>query len=76
MSYLFESAGKQKQLKEAGMWYATAPEEELKEFMEKDPSIMRDWDPDYCDRMVKLVFIGRDMDREAITKALDDCLDR
>lgn len=76
MSYLFESAGRQKQLKEAGMWYATAPEDELKELVAQDPSILRDWDADYGDRMVKIVFIGQHLDREAITKALDDCLDR
>ena len=76
MSYLFESAGRQKQLKEAGMWFATAPEDELKELVAQDPSIMRDWDADYGDRMVKIVFIGQHLDREAITKALDDCLDR
>lgn len=75
MSYLFETAGRQKQLREAGMWFATAPEDELKELVEQDPSILRDWDADYGDRMVKLVFIGQNLDREAITEALDACLD-
>jgi len=75
MSYLFESAGKQKQLREAGMWFATAPEEEFKELVEQDPSILRDWDEDYGDRMVKIVFIGQHLDRKAITEALDTCLD-
>ena len=76
MSYLFESAGKQKQLKEAGMWFATAPEEELREMIENDPGILRDWDDEYGDRMEKIVFIGRNMDREAITAALDACLEK
>lgn len=75
MSYLFETAGRQKQLREAGMWFATAPEDELKELVRQDPSILRDWDPDYGDRMVKLVFIGQKLDRKAITEALDACLD-
>lgn len=74
MSYLFEQAGVQKKVTEAGRWFATAPEEELKEMMENDPSIAHDWDPEYGDRMVKLVFIGQQMDREAITAALDACL--
>ena len=75
MSYLFESAGKQKQLREAGMWFATAPEDEFKELVEQDPSILRDWDENYGDRMIKIVFIGQHLDRKAITEALDACLD-
>ena len=75
MSYLFESAGRQKQLREAGMWFATAPEDELKELVEQDPGIKRDWDDDYGDRMIKIVFIGQNLDRKAITEALDACLD-
>ncbi len=75
MSYLFETAGKQKQLREAGMWYATAPEDELRELVEQDPSIMRDWDDNYGDRMIKIVFIGQHIDRDAIIRELDSCLD-
>lgn len=75
MSYLFESAGKQKQLREAGMWFATAPEEEFQELVKNDPGILRDWDKDYGDRMIKIVFIGQNLDRKAITEALDACLD-
>ncbi len=74
MSYLFEQAGSQKKLTEAGYWYATAPEEELMELMAREPGLMRDWDETYGDRMIKLVFIGRDLDRQAITAALDACL--
>lgn len=75
MSYLFESAGKQKQLREAGMWFATAPDDEFKELVAQDPSILRDWDENYGDRMIKIVFIGQHLDRKAITEALDNCLD-
>jgi len=74
MSYLFEQAGHQKKLSEAGQWYATAPEEELIEFMRRDPGLARDWDDKYGDRMQKIVFIGRDMDREQIIHDLDTCL--
>lgn len=74
MSLLFEQAGRQKKLTEAGYWFATAPADELEVFMQTQPGLARDWDDTYGDRMIKLVFIGKDMDREAITKALDNCL--
>ncbi|MCC8071552.1 MAG: GTP-binding protein [Bacteroidales bacterium] len=74
MSYLFESAGRQKKLNESGLWYAAAPKDELEEMIEADPSILRDWDDTYGDRMNKLVFIGQNLDKEAIAKSLDMCL--
>ncbi|MBO4481109.1 MAG: GTP-binding protein [Bacteroidales bacterium] len=75
MSYLYEQAGVQQKMSEAGLWYVTAPEEELIQLMQQDPSFMRDWDPEYGDRMIKIVFIGQNMDKEQITKELDACLE-
>ncbi|MDE6297325.1 MAG: GTP-binding protein, partial [Muribaculaceae bacterium] len=74
MSLLYETAGKQITLKEAGHWYATAPKEDLEIMMMRDPALRRDWDEEYGDRMIKLVFIGRDLDREKLARDLDDCL--
>ena len=75
MSYLYEQAGVQQTLKEAGLWYATAPQEDLVQLMQEDPSFMRDWDPEYGDRMIKIVFIGQNMDKEALVRELDNCLE-
>ncbi len=74
MSLLFETSGKQKNIKEAGYWFATAPKEELEMFLRQDPTLRRDWDETYGDRMVKLVIIGQNLDKPAIEKLLDDCL--
>ena len=75
MCYLFEQAGRQFNLKQAGEFYATMPKEELMQMMAQDPILRRDWDEQYGDRMQKLVFIGQHLDREAIEKNLDNCLD-
>ena len=72
--YLFEQAGGQVSLTNAGQWYATMPKEEFEEFKKQNPSVMRSWDPEYGDRMQKLVFIGQNMNREEIEKLLDECL--
>ena len=72
--YLFETAGKQKTLKDAGYWFATMPRDELKEMMRRDAKLRRDWDPEYGDRMNKIVFIGQHLDKEAIESLMDGCL--
>lgn len=74
MSYIFEQAGLQKKLTEAGLWFCTAPEDEFKELVAQNPEILKDWDDVYGDRMQKLVFIGQKMDKEKIIADLDDCL--
>ena len=72
--YLFEQAGLQKSIKDAGLWFATMPADELADMMRRDPNLARDWDPQYGDRMIKLVFIGQHMDKEAIAAELDSCI--
>ena len=72
--YLFEQAGKQMSLKNAGQWYATMPENQLANMLRSDPTLAADWDEVYGDRMQKLVFIGQNLDKSYIKKELDACL--
>ena len=71
MSYLFEQAGKQLKLTEAGYWLATAPKNELDQMIAEDPNILKNWDEEVGDRTIKLVFIGKDMDKNQIISDLD-----
>ena len=73
MSYLFEQAGKQLSLSEAGYWLATAPKEELDQMIKHNPEILKDWDDEVGDRVIKLVFIGQNMDKEKIFEELEGC---
>ena len=73
--YLFEQAGKQFNITNAGQWFATMPENELKDFMAQNPQVREDWDDQYGDRMQKIVFIGQNLNREEIEKKLDACLE-
>ena len=74
--YVFEQAGKQFSIRNAGQWYATMPKDELKVMMDQNPGLRRDWDEKYGDRMLKLVFIGQNLDKEKIAEELDNCLER
>ena len=74
MCYLFEQAGRQIGLKNAGQWYATIPEDELKPLLEREEGLRKDWDETYGDRMQKIVFIGQNMDKKTIKEQLDMCL--
>ena len=72
--YVFEQAGKQVSLRNAGQWYATMPKNQLARFLQQNPGVMRDWDVKYGDRMQKLVFIGQHLDKKEIERLLDECL--
>ena len=74
MCYLFEQAGRQVSLRQAGQWYATMPEDELKPILARDTRLQADWDDVYGDRMQKLVFIGQNMDTYDLKQKLQACL--
>lgn len=71
MSYMFEQAGTLKDIMEAGPWLATESPKVQQEVLENNPDIKKDWDPFYGDRMVKIVFIGKGISKEEISKELD-----
>ncbi len=75
MSYLFEQAGVQKTMRESGLWFATMPPEELYQLMQREPGVVRDWDDEVGDRMIKLVFIGQKLDKKQLAADLDACLE-
>ena len=72
--YVFEQAGRQVSLRNAGQWFATMPQDELNEMLIREPKLREDWDEVYGDRMQKLVFIGQKMNKKEITALLDACL--
>ena len=74
MSYLFEQAGKQFKVSETGYWLASAPKEDLEQIVKNDPEALKDWDDEVGDRMVKLVFIGRKMDKDKIIEDLNNLM--
>ncbi|MCR5245922.1 MAG: GTP-binding protein [Bacteroidales bacterium] len=73
---LFEQSGVQKTIKDAGWWFAAMPKDQLAEMMLRDKNLSRDWDPVYGDRMIKLVFIGQNLDKEALKAEMDACLEK
>lgn len=72
MSYMFEQAGSLKNIMEAGPWLATQAPNVIEEVLEANPDIKKDWDEFYGDRMVKLVYIGQGINKEEISKELDE----
>ena len=75
-AYIFEQSGKQKYATDDGDWIAAFPEEDRREILEMNPDIAAAWHPVYGDRVNKLVFIGRKMDKAAIIQALDACIEQ
>ena len=73
--YVFEQAGRQVSIRNAGQWYATMPKDELMQLFEREPGVVQDWDERYGDRMQKLVFIGQHLDKDFIKSELDKCID-
>lgn len=76
IGYVFEQAGKQIQAFESGEWIASAPKQEQLQLLRENPDVQSDWDETYGDRMIKIVFIGKNMNKQEIIETLDKCLDK
>ena len=74
MCYVFEQAGKQKTIKQAGQWLATMPKDQLDDLLAREEQLRKEWDPEVGDRMIKIVFIGQHLQKNAICAELDKCL--
>ena len=75
MAYVLETSGRQIQAGYSGNWLASCPPAEQKRVLAEEPEMKKDWDEKVGDRMIKMVIIGRHLDKEEISKALDSCLD-
>ena len=75
-SYIFEQAGKQVQAFVAGEWLAAFSKEEQAQYIAQNPDILKTWDEEFGDRVIKLVFIGQKMDKEKIIEDLNNCLEK
>ncbi|MCQ2797232.1 MAG: GTP-binding protein [Bacilli bacterium] len=72
--FMFEQAGKQKRLGDAGLWVSCMSPNKQAQILKNNPDVLAEWDEKVGDKMNKIVFIGKDMDRKAIEDGLDACL--
>ena len=74
---VWSTAGGSVKTDPAGVWWASMPFTErinYSVFVNNQQHIESDWDVDYGDRKIELVFIGQNLDVKSIVHDLDDCL--
>lgn len=70
---VYESAGRQRKLERTGEWYSgKLSKKQIQYLIENDENFAHDWDEKYGDKLIKLVFIGQNLDKEGIKKELDE----
>ena len=71
-AYVYEQAGHQQTLNESGTWYSEQlSKKQLEMLIQNDKNFAHDWDEQYGDKLIKLVFIGQNLEQEEIKKELD-----
>ena len=75
MQAMWSHAGLSVMLEPLAPWYVSTPEDEWDlETDEERAELMERWDPLLGDRQTEIVFIGIDMDEDAIRRRLDACI--
>ena len=57
-----------------GRWIATLPKAQQERYLAARPGLDDDWDDQWGDRGIQLVFIGREYDEELLVDQLEDCV--
>ena len=71
-AFVYEQAGRQQTLNATGKWYSEQlSKKQIKMLIENDENFAHDWDEKYGDKLIKLVFIGQNLDKENLKKDLD-----
>jgi G3E family GTPase len=70
----WSQAGPMASIEPIGKWYVATPKDDWPDDADARAEIDARWHPQWGDRIQELVFIGVDLDREGITRALDLCL--
>lgn len=73
-AYMLEQAGKQVTASDYAEWIASASQAVQAKALAEDPTLRKEWDEKYGDRLIKIVFIGQNLDKKKITAELDACL--
>lgn len=73
-AYQWSQAGVSMMLDPAGYWWAAAPSELLPEDEQIPEDVRVNFQGEYGDRRQELVFIGIEMDQQAICEKLEECL--
>lgn len=71
---LFSQAGPSVNIEPISYWVAALSEQQQRQILLENPEMQDEWDVQFGDRMTKLVIIGNDLDKDRITKELDQCL--
>lgn len=72
-AYVYEQAGRQQSLNQSGTWYSVKlSKKQLEMLVQNDANFAHDWDEKYGDKLIKLVFIGQNLEKEKIKHDLDE----